>query len=141
MLKSYTVEEYRDLYEALPKKIQRLFWEEDVSDRITKLIERFNLGEREATKIVQIVAFVYYGILPPSHLKKVVEVEIGIDQNNETITNEIIRLLIAPFYVILKELYEKDEFQKIGIKPFYDDEKNIKKEKNSFGDIYREPIE
>jgi hypothetical protein len=142
MLKSYTVEEYRNLYENLPKKIQRLFWEEDVTDRIIKLTERFQLDDRKSKKIIQIVAFIYYGILPPSHIKRVVEVEINLGSDkNEAISNEIIRLLIAPFYVLLKNLYEKDEFEKIGIKSFLDEEKSTKKERNSFGDLYREPIE
>jgi hypothetical protein len=106
------------------------------------LTERFQLDDRKSKKIIQIVAFLYYGILPPSHIKRVVEVEINLGSDkNEIIANEIIRLLIAPFSVLLREMYEDDEFKKIGITSFVKEENVSKKEKNSFGDLYREPIE
>ncbi len=138
MLKTYTKEEYRDLYENLPQKIQSLFWDEDVANRIEKIVERFDIDEKRNEKLLQMISFVYFGILPPSHIKKVVEVEISIKDKNEMLSSEIIRLLIAPFYLLLKELYDDEEFKKIGIHSFSKEEE---KSKNDFGDVYREPIE
>ncbi len=142
MLKSYTVDEYRNLYEGLSKKMQRLFWDDDISGRIEKISERFDLKNKEMKKLLQIIAHLFLGILPPSHIKKVVEVEIGINgDRNEMISNEITRLLVAPFYMLLKEIYEEDEFKKIGVKSFSEEENTNKTERNSFGDVYREPID
>jgi len=77
MLKKYTQKEYHDLYESLPKKMQHLFWEDDISNRIEKISERFELTNKEIWRITEIIAHLFLGILPPEHISSVIQKELS----------------------------------------------------------------
>ncbi len=140
MLEKYEAKELWDLYQNLPKKIQNIFWDKDISSRIEKTSARFELSEEKTDTLVRIVAFIYLGILPPSRIKQVLEEEMALrEEKSKVLADEIIRFLIAPLGPLLRELYSKEEIEGVGIKSF----KEEKKEKNSseFGDVYREPLD
>jgi hypothetical protein len=136
MLEKYTTTEYRDLYENLSKKIQSLFWDEDFSNRIAKITERFKLNKREEEKLMTLTAHIFLGVLPPSQISHALDGEIILDRDNtERLANEIIRFLVSPIQHLLREIYEDDDFKKVGIKnDFY------QKTNTTNGDSYREPI-
>ncbi len=141
MPENYDSKEYWELYKNLPKKIQNLFWEDDISSRIEKITERFELDNERREKLLEIVASVYLGILPPSQIKNTVSQKVRMsEEKTSLLSNEIIRFLVSPLKPLLEDIYEKEEFEKIGIKSFK--EEVDKKENNSdFGDVYREPVE
>ncbi len=143
MLKEYTTDEYWKLYEDLPPKAQELFWEDDIDDRIEKIAERFRLNEQKKKKTIRTIAHLFFGIVPLSQIKTIVREEIALGEDDgEKLSKEIIRFIIYPVQHILREVHEEEEFQKIGVKSGFQEEKGGEREKSSdFGDIYREPIE
>ncbi len=143
MLKKYTTDDYWKLYEDLSPKIQNLFWENDIDNRIEKIAERFQLGENKKEKVIQIIAHLFFGVLPLSQIKTAVEKEIALESTeNEKLSKEIVRFIIYPVQHILREVHEEEEFKKIGVRSnFHEEDKPEKEKTTDFGDIYREPIE
>jgi hypothetical protein len=139
MLKKYTEDEYWALYKQLPSKVKDLFWEEDIAERINKIKERFSLTEEKENSLIEIIAHLFLGILPPEHVSSVIQKEIVLEEDHsEKLSNEVIRFIIYPVQHLLREIYTDENFQNAGIKKMYGEE-NIVNKKN--GDVYREPIE
>lgn len=132
MLSKYTTEEYRKLYKELPQKVKNIFWEDDVSDRIEKIVERHELSDLKERKLIRLVAHIYLGLLPPKDIRRTVSEEIDANPDDaEKITNDINRLIVFPTKHLLKEIYKGDE----------EDGSSDGKEKKRSGDAYREAIE
>lgn len=135
MLKKYTQEDYIELYDSLPEKIQILFWEDDVPNRIEKMAERFNLSSKEEEKITKMAFHLFLGILPPSHIRVTVSSEFSLDEiTSEKLSKEILRFIVYPIHHLLKELYDGEDFKGTDVKTEDDSSKNKK------DDAYREPI-
>ncbi len=143
MIKKYTAEERRDLYKNLPKKLQNLFWEDDIADRLEKIYERFKLSHAQRLTLMEIIAHLFLGVLPVSQIKTTVEKEIGLgEDDSEKLAKEIVRFIVYPVQHILREVYNEEEFRKIGVRSsFHEEDKPEKGKENDFGDAYREPIE
>ncbi len=137
MLDQYTTQEYREIYKDLPKKVKNLFWEDDIADRIRKIVERHELNEYKEKKIIRIVAHIFFGLLPPKNLKEVVLKEIVASPDYaERIVLDINRLIVSPTKHLLKEVYEEENKE--------EDQKSIphaQEKTTGFSDAYREPIE
>ncbi len=138
MLKKYTTEEYRSLYEDLPKKNQLLFWEEDIKLRIDKISERFNLSYEKGEVLAKIVSHLLLGILPPPQVEIILKTELFLeDADAEKLKNEFYRFIIYPIQHILREIYTEEDFKNAGIERIID-ERGLIVEKS---DVYREPID
>ncbi len=136
MFKRRTSEEYLELYKDLPLKNQELVWEEDITDRKNKLVKDFNLGEIYDEEIDIVILHLLLGILPPSQIKMVIEKEITL---GEKFVDEFIQYIVLPIQHLLEEIYNKEEFSKIG--NWLTEEEQENHERPSFKDPYREPIE
>lgn len=135
MLKKYSQNDYIELYESLPEKIQTLFWEDDIPNRIEKIAERFDLSRKEEEKISKIALHLFLGILPPSHIRSTVSSEFSLDEiTSEKLGKEILRFIVYPIHHLLKELYDGKDFTGTDVK-IEDEEKE-----NGKDDVYREPI-
>ncbi|GEM_PF-1996037 len=152
MPKKYTKKECREIYEKLPPKIKELFWDEDVSDRIEKVIKRFNLGKIKGDRLNKIIFYVFLGLLPPSLIKRMLKEKLALsEKESEELGDEVIRYIIAPMKHLLKMLYKKEEFEKVGIKSdFYEKDTETERKKSpqkkeetskDSSDPYREPVE
>ena len=133
MLNKYTTEEYRKLYRELPEKIKDLFWEDDIGDRIGKIVDRHELSDVKEKKVIRLVAHIFLGLLPPKNLKKTVLEEIDANPDDaKRIIADIKRLIIFPTKHLLKEIYEEEGDEGKG---------TFSSQKGEPGDAYREPIE
>jgi len=139
MFKKYKADEYWKLYEDLPQKVKEVFWEEDMGKRLEKISERFSLEEKEKETLLELVVHLFLGVFPPSHIAQIIEKEIPLSGDGcEKLTTEFIRFIVYPSQNILRELYSEEEFNKIGVKKGFQEEKT--EEKGPFEDSYREPI-
>ncbi len=142
MLKKYTNEEYWKLYEELPEKIKKTFWEDDISNRIENMAERHNLDSEKMSKVTQITTHLLLGVLPPSQIDSVIKKEVAFDEDkSKALSNEFKRSIIYPMQHLLREIYTEEDFKEAGIKPISEKEEKEEKKPSEFGDIYREPIE
>lgn len=137
MLDQYTTQEYRKLYENLPKKVKNLFWEDDIADRIEKIVERHELSKVKEKKMIRLVAHIFFGLLPYKNLKETVLKEIDANPDHaEKIVLDINRLIISPTRHLLKEVYAEENEKESSKKSIF----HTQGEEMS-GDNYREPIE
>ncbi len=138
MLKEYTTKEYQELYLSLPKKMQSVFWDEELSSRVEKISERFNLSSSHQHKIVKMTVHLFLGVLPPGQVGLVINEELKLEGSlSQKITNDFVRFIIYPIQHLLREIYSEEDFKIAGIENFLKDNKD-----NSFyRDNYREPIE
>ncbi len=139
MLKKYTHEDYIKAYEELPKDVQKLFWDNDMGNRIKRASTRYNLTEEEESLLFKVVAQLFLGITPPSQLKELIK-DAFPENLSDNLFNEIVRFIIYPAQVILRKLYADEEFDKIGVKGDFSEEKE-KEWRTQFGDTYREQID
>lgn len=139
MYKKYTKEEKQELYEKLPVKNKSLFWDEGVNARISKIISRFSLTDSQSDELFEIIGNLFAGVLLPSYFSKAIEEKIPMENNNN-LTQELIRFVIYPVNHILRDIYADEEFDKIGVKKNFSTEEK-RKWHNEFGDTYREPVE
>lgn len=139
MVQRYGPEEFWELYENIPEKVQKVFWDEDIRDRLDKIAERFNLNESQKEEISIITAHLFLGTVPPSQIYPIIEEDFNLGKGfAERLSNEFIRFIVYPTQPLLRELYKEEEFSRIGVKKDFNEER---KERTSFGDSYREPIE
>ncbi len=135
MLIEYTHEEYKKLYEKLPKDFQKFFWDEDIAIYIEKIRERHGLENIEGNKISLIVAHIFLGITEAEKLEEIIIEEIEPNREKaKKIAREINRFIVSPARPFLEQLYGKKEKK---ITSVFESEK----EREGLGDTYREPIE
>ncbi len=130
-----------DLYKNLPEKLQNIFWEDDIDNRIEKISERFKLSHTQRLFFSKMIAHLFLGLLPISQIEATVKEEIALrEDDNEKLAQEIVRFIVYPIQHLLREVYDDEEFQKIGVKNTFQEEKE-ERSTTDFGDVYREPIE
>ncbi len=140
MRKNITQEEQLERYKSLPKKNKDLFWEESIDNSIETLSEKFNIKDELKERLERIVLYLLLGFLPPSHIKRAIKQELLLEEEKATeFTNNFIKNIILPFIKTLNNLYDKEEFERIGLK------EGILYSKRNEGpgsdDPYREPVE
>ncbi len=140
MRKNISQEEQLERYKSLPKKNKDLLWEESINNSIETLSENFNMRDDIKERLEKIVLYLLLGFLPPSHIKRAVKQELLLEEEKATeFTNNFIKNIIIPFAKTLNNLYEKEEFERIGLKEgiLY----SKRNEESNSDDPYREPIE
>ncbi len=135
MLAEYTDEEYKKLYEKLPKDFQKFFWDDDIAIHIEKIRERHNLDNIVGNKISLIVAHIFLGIIEEERLEEVIAEEIEPNKEKaKKIAKEVNRFVISPVRPFLEQLYSKKEKK---VESVFESPKK----RDGIGDSYREPIE
>lgn len=143
--KSYSKEEYWELYQKLPAELRELMFSENVANRIGDIKKRYGIAPNN-TFLSEIVGKIILGLIPPADLKQHLSREGDIrPEVSEKITREVNRFILFPVKNLLQGLLFPIEnpAESMG---FDERKRRVKKqaprpEKQSNKDPYRENIE
>jgi len=148
MFKKLNPEERTEAYKNLPQKNKDLLWEEDMDHRIEELANNFKTGKARKERLKEVTLHLLLGVLPPSQIKKALEKELALESEEAAkMASEFVNYIIAPFKETLKGVYDKEEFERLGIKTASQkQEKKEEGEETGEGtslkeDPYKEPID
>jgi len=138
MLKRYTTEEFWKLYEKLPEDLQEAIVSEKTGNDLFDICQRNEI--KEESNIIEIVGYVFLGVLNPNDLEKTLQEELNLGlEKSKRVALEIERFVLYSFKYSLDNLYKIDTEISATKKikpPSGIETSTIKKE-----DTYREPIE
>jgi len=128
----YSKEELWELYEQIPKDLQKATFSKEVGRDIRKTCKNHDItDENLVLNIIKKVGYVFLGLLSPNEFSDTLKTEIGIAKiESDKITADITRLVFAPVKKSLEALYQ--------IKIFVP-KKDVPKRKVK--DRYREKVE
>jgi len=138
-MQEYPKEQLWELYENLPKELQRAIFSDKNADLIYEICFRNNVKDDDLIpKIAKAVNYVLLGLLPPNELMQVLEKELdNVSQKQlKQIILEINGFVFLPVKEILESLYNIEMGSK-ELKKEEEKGKNLLKKK----DKYREPVE
>lgn len=135
MPKEYTPEQLWQLYEKLPKELQKAIWAEETAENIANICERNRVPKDKIPEIAKFVGNVLIGILPVENFQKTLEEELKLEKElTKRISQEINNLIFEPLKENLEKIYG-NQFLTEKQKPTTPEKTYPKGQ-----DIYREPI-
>lgn len=128
----YSKEELWELYEQVPKDLQKATFSEEVGRDIRNACKNHNITDEDLVlNIIKKVGYVFLGLLSPNEFSDTLKTEIGIAKiESNKITADITRLVFVPVKKSLEALYQI----KIAVPKKSAPKKKLK-------DKYREKIE
>jgi len=148
MLEGFPKEKLQKIYEILPQDLKEALFSQETADTINDICSENNLEEKQISKIIEYVGYVFLGLLPPNEFEKTIKEKLIIKEDlAQKISRQIIRLVFLPLKTRLELIYKiKIELPKEVIEEKLPaEEEPPKEEKISSGkgekDTYREPIE
>ena len=148
MLEDFPKEKLQEIYESMPQDLKEALFSQEISDTINDICLENNLEEKQISKIVEYVGYVFLGLLSPNDFEKTTKEKLIIkDDLAQKISRQITRLVFFPLKTSLELIYKiKIELPKEVIEEKLPaEEEPPKEEKISSGkggkDTYREPIE
>lgn len=126
MEQEYSKEQLWKIYELLPKDLKEAIFSQETSENIAFACAFAKLERKKFSQVARLTGQVLLGLLPPQDFQEALMKELQIEEEKaKKISHQIKRLIFNPLKESLLLLYEKEE----------------EKEKPSFKDIYREPVE
>lgn len=103
----YSQEQLRELYSALPEKLQGALYSEQNGKNIKEICEKNNITSNETIwEINKYVGYVLFGLLPPNELSETLEENLKIEENTaKKISSQLTRFVFMPIKDILEPLY------------------------------------
>ena len=129
----YRSEELQQLYENLPKNLQKAIFSEKVAETLQGICQRSGVGnDKTIEEVARYTGHVLLGLLPPNELRETLEKEVGISPKKaQQVSREISSFVFLSVKKNLEALYG------IKIAP----QLSSSQEKQSHQDKYRELIE
>jgi len=148
MLENYPKEKLQEIYESIPQDLKEALFSQETADTINDICLENNLEEKQISKIIEYVGYVFLGLLSPNDFEKTIKEKLIIkDDLAQKISRQITRLVFLPLKTSL-ELIHKTEIKLppgIAEEKLPAEEEFPKEEKISSGkggkDTYRELIE
>lgn len=133
----YPKEQLWELYEQLPKDLQKATFSEQVGQTIKDICAKNSIADNSVIfNITKNVGYVFLGLLPPNKFLSFLEKELKIEKNKaQQIDSEITKSVFLPVKKSLEALYEI----KLEIKESKPETTEPKKPRKK--DSYRELIE
>lgn len=104
----YSKEELWELYEQIPKDLQKATFSEEVGRDIRNTCKNHDITDEDLVlNIIKKVGYVFLGLLSPNEFSDTLKTEIGIAKiESDKITADITRLVFAPVKKSLEALYQ-----------------------------------
>lgn len=134
-MEEYPKEQLWELYEQLPKNLQKAVFSEEIGEKVENILKKNNIkSSQKITRAIKAVGYVFLGLMAPEELKEnILKKELGIKKEKvKNIFSEISNEIFWNLKDSLEAFYEtKIEKQK---------KSPATKKKAPKKDSYREPI-
>ena len=157
MLEDFPKEKLQEIYEILPEDLKEALFSQEISDTINDICVEENLTEKQISKIIEHIGYVFLGLLSPNDFEKTIKEKLFLsDDLARRINQRIVRAIFMPLKASLELIHKV----KIISQPEFTEEETpaeeeaVKKEatkelpkkgrppiKRQGKDVYREPIE
>jgi len=103
----YSPEQLQKIYEELPPDLQEAVFSEEIGKNVSEICKKNGiLDEEKISGVLEQIAYVFLGLLPPIDFKKILTEETGLDQNRaQIVSREINRFVFYPLRNTLEPLY------------------------------------
>lgn len=129
----YRSEELQQLYENLPKNLQKAIFSEKVAETLQGICQRSGVGnDKTIEEVARYTGHVLLGLLPPNELRETLEKEVGIPPKK---ARQVFREINSFVFLSVKKNLEA--LYGIKIAP----QLSSSQEKQNHQDKYRELIE
>ena len=148
MLEDFPKEKLQEIYESIPQDLKEALFSQETADTINDICSENNLEEKQISKIIEYVGYVFLGLLSPNDFEETIKDKLFLTEElSRKINRQIIRIIFLPLKTSLELIYKiKIELPKEVIEEKLPaTEEPPKEEKIPSGkeekDTYREPIE
>ncbi len=148
MLEDFPKEKLQEIYEITPQDLKEALFSQETADTINDICLENNLEEKQTSKIIEYVGYVFLGLLSPNDFEKTIKEKLFLTEElSRKINRQIVRVIFIPLKTSLELIYKiKIELPKEVVEEKLPaEEEPPKEEKISSGkrgkDTYREPIE
>lgn len=152
---NYLPEKLWPFYEKLPNSLKEALFSQETAKIIADICKRHKIEENKTSEIAKNVGYVFLGVLSPEKFENVLTEELAIEESiAKTINREFQESLFFLYKKELETLYKKELFHspknidfitypQSTEKSSFETEASSKEvgKKQTYRDIYREPIE
>ncbi|MDD2732042.1 MAG: hypothetical protein PHI53_02485 [Candidatus Pacebacteria bacterium] len=133
----YSKDQLWDLYESLPKELQKAIFSSENADKIYNIAVKNGLEEENIPIVSKYTGYVLLGIMPPDEFQKTIKKDLKLsEQTAKKIALEINRFIFYPVKNSLEALYRIE----IESSPKTLKEKASEPVKKTLKDKYREEV-
>lgn len=105
---NFPQEQLKELYENLPKDLQRALFAPEITEKIKEICSNNNLNEEQNSEVAKYIGYVMLGVLPPEEFEETLRNELKISsETSRKISSEIFNSIFSTVNESLEALYAR----------------------------------